>query len=175
MRLWQGDIAGYASHSEADMALCNHLAFWCRCDAGKMDAMFRQSGLMRDKWDRKQSGTTYGVMTVQKAIAECRNVYNPKPEYRISIGNSASYEETPRKYTFDDMGNAERLYDFFGGYLRYNYVDKRWYYYDQAEMGLRPKRRYRAGGGAFGALWDAEAKLYTREIPRTSRTNTRLS
>lgn len=165
MRLWHGDIAGYASHSEADMALCNHLAFWCRCDAGKMDAMFRQSGLMRDKWDRKQSGKTYGVMTVQKAIAECRNVYNPKPEYRISIGNSASYEETPRKYTFDDMGNAERLYDFFGGDLRYNYVDKRWYYYDQRKWVCDRSGAIEQAAERSVQLMDAEAKLYSSGDP----------
>ena len=27
--LWGGDVSGYPSHSEADQALANHLAFWC--------------------------------------------------------------------------------------------------------------------------------------------------
>lgn len=28
-RLWDGDYLDYQSHSEADQAFCNHLAFWC--------------------------------------------------------------------------------------------------------------------------------------------------
>ena len=76
--LWEGSIAGYSSHSEADMALCSHLAFWTGKDPVQMDQLFRQSGLMRDKWDRKQSGTTYGAITIQKAIENCKEVYTPK-------------------------------------------------------------------------------------------------
>lgn len=45
-----------------------------------MDTMFRKSGLMRDKWDRQQSGTTYGAITIQKAIEHCREIYTPKAE-----------------------------------------------------------------------------------------------
>ncbi|MFQ7644172.1 hypothetical protein, partial [Ruthenibacterium lactatiformans] len=44
------------SHSEADIALCNALAWWTNCDAARVDRLFRQSGLMREKWDRQQSG-----------------------------------------------------------------------------------------------------------------------
>lgn len=74
LRLLAGDITGYPSHSEADMALCSDLAYWCRKDAQLMDAVFRQSGLMREKWDRRQSGSTYGALTIGKAIASCRSV-----------------------------------------------------------------------------------------------------
>ena len=77
----------YTSQSEADMALCQMLAFWTGCDADKMDAIFRQSGLMREKWDRQQSGSTYGALTIQKAIAGCTTVYNPK-RYDYSIRSS---------------------------------------------------------------------------------------
>ena len=73
--LWNGSPEGYSSPSEADLALCSHLAFWTGRDASKMDAMFRLSGLMREKWDRNQSGTTYGAITIQKAIDQCREVY----------------------------------------------------------------------------------------------------
>lgn len=49
--LWSGDITGYRSHSEADAALLAILAFWCGGDQEQMDRLFRQSCLMRDKWD----------------------------------------------------------------------------------------------------------------------------
>lgn len=136
--LYSGDISGYSSQSEADMALCNMLAFWTGCDAQKMDAMFRASGLMREKWDRKQSGSTYGTLTVQKAIAGCTEVYRGKTEYRANIGGSNSpvsagepvRTEKQRLYSFDDTGNAQRFCDLFGGKVRYSYTDKRWLYYD---------------------------------------------
>lgn len=76
--LWEGSAAGYPSSSEADYALCRQLAFWTGRDADKMDAMFRQSGLMRDKWDCKQGGSTYGQITIQQAIDNCTEVYRPK-------------------------------------------------------------------------------------------------
>ncbi|MBO5320025.1 MAG: DUF927 domain-containing protein [Ruminococcus sp.] len=63
------------SHSEADLALCHTLAFYCRGDMEQMDRLFRKSGLMRDKWDRPQSGSTYGILTMKKAISGCTSFY----------------------------------------------------------------------------------------------------
>ncbi len=78
--LWDGSIQGYSSPSEADMALCSHLAFWTGRDAAQMDSLFRQSGLMREKWDRKQSGSTYGAITIQNAIKNCKEIYTPRQQ-----------------------------------------------------------------------------------------------
>lgn len=76
--LWAGDTSNYKSQSEADQALQNLLAFWCRKDAQLMDEMFRLSGLYRPKWDEKHGAKTYGEMTIEKAIADCTNVYDPE-------------------------------------------------------------------------------------------------
>lgn len=75
--LWNGNISNYPSHSEADQALSNLLAFWTNKDAARMDKLFRQSGLMRSKWDRRQSGSTYGRITIENAIAGCKVGYIP--------------------------------------------------------------------------------------------------
>ncbi len=66
--LFLGDIQG--DHSGADMALCNHLAFWTNKDRSQMDSMFRESNLYRAKWDKRHyaDGSTYGQMTIEKAI-----------------------------------------------------------------------------------------------------------
>ena len=134
--LYNGDISAYGSHSEADLAFCNMLAFWCRCDAEKMDAMFRSSGLMREKWDRKQSGTTYGAITIARAIADCTEIYKgasrSDDDYRLTIGDGGQTDEDDsiKLYSFDDMGNAERFVDLFGGSIRYCYTEKKWYYYN---------------------------------------------
>ncbi|HQU46595.1 MAG TPA: hypothetical protein PK867_27560, partial [Pirellulales bacterium] len=65
-RLWSGLTAGYESQSEADLALCNHLAFFAGPDESRLDGLFRKSGLFRDKWDEPHygDGTTYGQATV---------------------------------------------------------------------------------------------------------------
>lgn len=83
--LWNGDASahigadGQPDESSADLALCNHLAFWTGCDEQRMDRLFRQSGLMRPKWDRRaRQGETYGQGTIRRAIVNCRSTYDPK-------------------------------------------------------------------------------------------------
>ncbi len=58
LRLWSGDKSDYIGadgkpdDSGADLALCNHLAFWIGADEGRIDRLFRQSGLYREKWNQ---------------------------------------------------------------------------------------------------------------------------
>ena len=75
--LWRGDTAGYPSHSEADMALCNLLAFWTGGDRQRMDRLFRESGLMRDKWDEDRGADTYGERTIEAALDATTDYYDP--------------------------------------------------------------------------------------------------
>lgn len=79
VRLWRGDTSGYESHSEADMALCSLLAFWTGGDPKQMDRLFRESGLMREKWDETHfaDGSTYGEKTIDRAIAGTSDFYDP--------------------------------------------------------------------------------------------------
>jgi putative DNA primase/helicase len=78
-RLWAGDWSGYGSQSDADEALCFKLAFWTNRDAARIDALFRQSGLYRSKWDARHygDGRTYGQGAVDKAVAEVTEAYRP--------------------------------------------------------------------------------------------------
>jgi putative DNA primase/helicase len=80
--LWRGDISGHGGdHSAADLALLNALAFWTGSDAARMDRLFRQSGLMRAKWDvvHDPAGQrTYGGLSIDRAIAGCRETYSGK-------------------------------------------------------------------------------------------------
>lgn len=78
--LWDGDFSGYASQSEADQALCNHLAFWTGCDEGRMQELFLQSGLNRingGKYKSQNHYLKYLNRTIKKAIASCGEVYSP--------------------------------------------------------------------------------------------------
>lgn len=67
-RLFGGDISGHGSHSEADLALVAHLAYWTGGDPVRVDALFRSSGLMRDKWDERRGDSSYGERTIAKAL-----------------------------------------------------------------------------------------------------------
>ena len=111
--LWEGSTMGYGSRSEADMALCSHLAFWTGKDPGRMDDLFRQSGLMRDKWDRPQAGTTYGAITIQKAIENCKEVYTPKqenkPEFPPLVPLTPQWSDLP-PFPVDALPDTIRRY-----------------------------------------------------------------
>lgn len=75
--LLDGDTSGHGGDdSAADLALCNHLAFWTGGDASQMDRIFRTSGLMRSKWDEMHGSMTYGQMTIEKAIADTTERYS---------------------------------------------------------------------------------------------------
>jgi putative DNA primase/helicase len=53
-RLWRGDTSDYGGDdSRADIALLSILMFWTNGDVPRADALFRQSGLNRDKWERR--------------------------------------------------------------------------------------------------------------------------
>jgi hypothetical protein len=75
-RLWAGDLRDYGGdHSSADLALVLELAFWCNGNAEAIDRLFRQSGLMRDKWERDD----YRERTLSLALDSLEAGYNPNP------------------------------------------------------------------------------------------------
>lgn len=124
----------YNSQSEADMAFANDLAFWTGKDYAKMDSIFRQSSLMREKWDTKRGQTTYGAATLNKAISEAEEVFRPKrekPKYQINFGSDGDKKKTelPSR-SWDDTGNADRFIDHFGNIVKYSFIDKKWRIYN---------------------------------------------
>jgi hypothetical protein len=77
----RGDWSGYGSQSEADQALCNMLAFWTGRDEARMDSFFRQSALMRDKWERED----YRNRTITHACECTPETYNPSAFRTIAL------------------------------------------------------------------------------------------
>lgn len=91
--LFQGETKEYDNdQSRADLALCNYLAYWTNNDVDRMDRMFRQSGLMRDKWDID----TYRDKTIQAALSQ-HNSHLP-----------ASLEQLLNSLFFDDTIPSEQ-------------------------------------------------------------------
>lgn len=86
--LYDGDCSAYTvthndgsihnDNSAADLALCSYLAWWTHGDIGRVDRMFRQSRLMRTKWDEWHGTQTYGAMTIARAM---NNTYEPQEKF----------------------------------------------------------------------------------------------
>lgn len=159
--LWRGDFSGYGSHSEADLALCNILAFYA--DSGmQVDGLFRQSGLMRDKWDEKRGAKTYGEMTVEKALARQRNHYDPNfsrsravhdsktviqsnaEPNRSTKFTSITYDEV-RKHKVDDIGIASFFASLVKNKLCYVPEYNRFFVYDGEKWKADDKKDSNAG------------------------------
>lgn len=103
-RMFDGELIVNNDHSSTDLAFCNHLAFWTDKNASLMDHMFRQSGLMRDKWDENRGSETYGDITLKSAISGTKETVGFNKERRITI-KEAEYESATFGHT--ELGNAE--------------------------------------------------------------------
>lgn len=167
MKLYNGDMSAYSNdHSAADMGMCKILAFWTGCDAIQMDRIFRSSALMRQKWERRWGDGTYGSHTIDEAIRTQREIYNP-PKEKISIpiktdngvtvqpqGELVQFDERNdpivnlkqvfKSYSLTDTGNAERFYDYFGDYFRYDTKAKSFMFWN-------------------GKTWTYDAKMYHKK------------
>ena len=109
--LWEGDYTGYESRSEADLALSNLLMFWFNHDLSRIDAMFRQSGLMRPKWDRKLGDITYGEKTLKAASLGVTDSYKPSDNgaKRQGFDPNGSKSSHPASKNDTVGGDAEGL------------------------------------------------------------------
>jgi primase-polymerase (primpol)-like protein len=87
-RLWDGNIDDYESHSEADLALCSILAFYAGPDPVRIDRLFRQSRLVRAKWE---DWPKYRHDTIAKALSGVAEFYG--------AGEEADHRVSPRGIT----------------------------------------------------------------------------
>ena len=101
--LWDGSTNGHhGDDSATDLAFANHLAFWTQHNAEQMDRLFRQSGLMREKWDSPRGDSTYGAWTIAKAISGTPNDYQPGYEQPTFSTESGPSEGPPEAEPSED-------------------------------------------------------------------------
>lgn len=138
-RLWNGDIGDYNNdRSAADMSLCNRLAYWTDKDPARMDRLFRESGLMRPKWDEMHGAKTYGQKTIDAANVFVKETYSdhvgrrrgkrPKGSSQSSNGDNVPYG--PDGEPLNDLGNARRLVKKHGENIRFSHDAGKWFCWD---------------------------------------------
>ncbi|MDO8159156.1 DNA primase [Bacillus toyonensis] len=127
-------------HSASDLALCNYLAFWTGKSATRMDAMFRETSLIRDKWDVihfSNTNETYGERTIGVAISSTSTtILDNKQQFEefsfdfIHENVAEVVEDKPkRKFKLTEMGNAERIAYEYGHVIKY-INDIGWFIWD---------------------------------------------
>lgn len=120
--LWSSNTGGYASQSEADLALCSLLCYWTGPDQSRVDRLFRRSGLMRPKWDERRGEQTYGQLTVLRALAPAAT-----PDGGSSRAPCHAGGQRPlNSYPLTDSGNAEAFAATHAGQVRFDHRLNRW-------------------------------------------------
>ncbi|MBF0235655.1 MAG: hypothetical protein HQK65_21870, partial [Desulfamplus sp.] len=96
-KLWNGEWKelGYESQSEADSALIYHLWWLFGHDVAKVDAVFRNSALYRDKWDKNPH---YAPLTMGNAQRDVKDKYDPNyTKAKHDPNNKSSKPNTPNQ------------------------------------------------------------------------------
>lgn len=138
-RLWDGDTTGYSSPSEADLALCSHLAYWTGGDAPRIDRLFCSSGLMREKWTR--AGYRHATIAtacgerVRGAAATATAVPGQGAGDNGSPPPSGDAAEFPpaapaERHGLTDLGNGRRMAARHGTDMRYCHPWREWLMWD---------------------------------------------
>lgn len=114
-RLWKGDWSEYSGHGEqssADAALVGMLAYYSD-DEYQIDRIFRQSGLMRQKWDENRGDMTYGQRTLSSILNDAnRPRYNPKYFYETHIKPKFQKNDNSSEWTTLKLSNENFVQDY---------------------------------------------------------------
>lgn len=173
-------------HSATDLALCNHLAFWTGKSATRMDAMFRETGLMRDKWDVihfRDTNETYGERTIATAISSTSiTILDNKEQFQefsfdFHTGDAAEVvEDKPKKkFRLTELGNAERIAHEYGHVIKY-VSDMGWLIWDGKRWKLDTKKEIeRITAKVLRSLYKSEDESETKWARMCERRNIRMN
>lgn len=101
----------------------------------RIDRLFRQSRLMRDKWDAYRGAETYGDLIISKVLSGMATFYKPIPVFSAAedFGMDWLAELNPMdvaKYPWNDIGAGHIFADFYEDRLCYVPERKMWFFYD---------------------------------------------
>lgn len=173
-------------HSASDLALCNHLAFWTGNSSTRMDTMFRETGLMRDKWDvihYRDTNETYGERTIATAISSTTTTILDNKEqfqefsFEFSSGDADEdvAEKPKKKFRLTELGNAERIAYEYGHVIKY-VSDMGWLIWDGKRWKLDTKKEIeRVTAKVLRSLYQSEDESETKWARMCERRNIRMN
>lgn len=183
--LYNGNLVN-DDHSASDLALCNHLAFWTGKSATRMDSMFRETGLMRGKWDVihfRDTNETYGERTIATAITSTTStILDDKVQYEefsFDFHNADAaevVEEKPKKkFRLTELGNAERIAYEYGHVIKY-VSDMGWLIWDGKRWKIDNKKEIeRITAKVLRSLYKSEDEMETKWARMCERRNIRMN
>lgn len=183
--LYNGNLINN-DHSATDLALCNHLAFWTGKSATRMDTMFRETSLIRDKWDVihfSDTNETYGERTIATAISSTSTtILDNKQQFEefsfdfINEDAVEVVEDKPKKkFRLTELGNAERIAYEYGHVIKY-VSDIGWYIWDGKRWKLDTKKEIeRITAKVLRSLYKSEDELEMKWARMCERRNIRMN
>ncbi|PHC37061.1 DNA primase [Bacillus pseudomycoides] len=173
-------------HSASDLALCNHLAFWTGKSATRMDSMFRETSLMRDKWDVihfRDTNETYGERTIATAIySTSTTILDNKQQFEefsfdFHTGDAVEVVEgkQKKKFRLTELGNAERIAYEYGHVIKY-VSDIGWFIWDGKRWKLDTKKEIeRITAKVLRSLYKSEDESEMKWARMCERRNIRMN
>lgn len=179
--LYKGDLID-SDHSSSDLALCNHLAFWTGKSATRMDAMFRETGLLRDKWDVihfRDTNETYGERTIAEAITSTPSTVLDQQQYdefSFDFHNNEDVEDKPKKkFRLTELGNAERIAYEYGHTIKY-VGDMGWLIWDGKRWRVDTKKEIeRITNKVLRSLYNSDDENEAKWARMCERRNIRMN
>lgn len=179
--LYNGNLIN-DDHSASDLALCNHLAFWTGKSSTRMDSMFRETGLMRDKWDVihfRDTNETYGERTIAMAISSTTTtILDNKEQYEefsfdFHNGDAEVVEEAKpkKKFRLTELGNAERIAYEYGHVIKY-VSDMGWLIWDGKRWKIDNKKEiFRIAAKVLRELYKSDDEAEVKWAKMCERLN----
>lgn len=175
------DAQGRPDHSATDLALCNYLAFWTGKSATRMDAMFRETALLRDKWDVihfRETNETYGERTIAEAITSTTSTVLDQQQYddfSFDFHNGEEVEKPKKKFRLTELGNAERIAYEYGHTIKY-VGDMGWLIWDGKRWRVDTKKEIeRITAKVLRGLYKSDDEMETKWARMCERRNVRMN
>ncbi|MGE7545047.1 phage/plasmid primase, P4 family [Sporosarcina newyorkensis] len=178
--LYNGNLID-GDHSGSDLALCNHLAFWTGKSATRMDAMFRETSLLRDKWDVihfRETNETYGERTIAEAITSTSSTILDQQQYdefSFDFHNGEEVDKPKKKFRLTELGNAERIAYEYGHTIKY-VGDMGWLIWDGKRWRFDNKKEIeRITNKVLRGLYKSDDEMETKWARMCERRNIRMN
>ena len=178
--LYKGDLINN-DHSATDLALCNYLAFWTGKSATRMDAMFRETSLSRDKWDVihfRDTNETYGERTIAEAITSTTSTVLDQQQYdefSFDFHNGEEVDKPSKKFRLTELGNAERIAYEYGHTIKY-VGDMGWVIWDGKRWKVDTKKEIeRITNKVLRGMYKSDDEMETKWARMCERRNIRMN